>query len=69
MTALLDGTHPSPIDTVAMDIIRLLDEPAIGKIKNLRAEPFAQCGHLPQEEKPDRLNDLRVDFMHGWTDA
>lgn len=69
MTTLLDGTHPSPIDTMAMDIIRLLDKLGIGKITNLRAEPFAQCGHLAQEEQPDRVNDLRVDFMRGWTDA
>lgn len=33
---------------------------------HLRAEPISQCGHLPQEEQPDRVNALLLDFMEGW---
>jgi pimeloyl-ACP methyl ester carboxylesterase len=34
---------------------------------DLRAEPIARCGHLPQEEQPERVNELLVDFLRGWT--
>nr|WP_249744971.1 hypothetical protein [Burkholderia pyrrocinia] len=33
---------------------------------NLRAEPIAQCGHLPQEEQPERVNALLLDFLKQW---
>lgn len=33
---------------------------------NLRAEPIAQCGHLPQEEQPERVNALLLDFLEHW---
>jgi haloacetate dehalogenase len=33
---------------------------------HLRAEPIAQCGHLPQEEQPDRVNELLPDFLSDW---
>ncbi|MFJ1211747.1 alpha/beta fold hydrolase [Burkholderia pyrrocinia] len=33
---------------------------------NLRAEPIAQCGHLPQEEQPERVNALLLDFLKHW---
>jgi haloacetate dehalogenase len=33
---------------------------------HLRAEPIAQCGHLPQEEQPDRVNELLLDFLSDW---
>lgn len=36
---------------------------------DLRAEPIARCGHLPQEEQPERVNELLVDFLRGWTGA
>ncbi|AOK12801.1 MULTISPECIES: alpha/beta fold hydrolase [Burkholderia] len=34
---------------------------------NLRAEPIARCGHLPQEEQPERVNALLLEFLSGWT--
>ncbi|QBR01932.1 alpha/beta fold hydrolase [Paraburkholderia pallida] len=37
-----------------------------GMASNLRAEPIAQCGHLPQEEQPERVNALLLDFLKGW---
>ncbi|SHM15336.1 Pimeloyl-ACP methyl ester carboxylesterase [Rhodanobacter sp. OK091] len=37
-----------------------------GMAENLRAEPIAQCGHLPQEEQPEIVNRLLVDFLAGW---
>nr|WP_244100477.1 alpha/beta hydrolase [Burkholderia ambifaria] len=33
---------------------------------HLRAEPIAQCGHLPQEEQPERVNALLLDFLKSW---
>jgi haloacetate dehalogenase len=33
---------------------------------DLRAEPIARCGHLPQEEQPKIVNDLLLDFLNGW---
>jgi haloacetate dehalogenase len=38
-----------------------------GMATHLRAEPIAQCGHLPQEEQPDRVNELLLDFLSDWT--
>ncbi|KAF1036574.1 MAG: Soluble epoxide hydrolase [Burkholderia lata] len=38
-----------------------------GMASNLRAEPIAHCGHLPQEEQPERVNALLLDFLGGWT--
>jgi haloacetate dehalogenase len=38
-----------------------------GMANNLRAEPVSHCGHLPQEEQPERVNELLVDFLRGWT--
>jgi haloacetate dehalogenase len=32
----------------------------------LRAEPIEQCGHLPQEEQPARVNELLQEFLQGW---
>ena len=28
--------------------------------------PVPQCGHLPQEEQPDIVNKLLLDFLNGW---
>jgi pimeloyl-ACP methyl ester carboxylesterase len=28
--------------------------------------PIPQCGHLPQEERPDVVNKLLLDFLDGW---
>jgi haloacetate dehalogenase len=33
---------------------------------NLRAEPIPQCGHLPQEERPERVNQLFDEFFETW---
>jgi haloacetate dehalogenase len=38
-----------------------------GMATHLRAEPIAQCGHLPQEEQPEEVNRLLLDFLTGWT--
>nr|WP_249214423.1 alpha/beta hydrolase [Burkholderia cenocepacia] len=37
-----------------------------GMATHLRAEPIAQCGHLPHEEQPVRVNALLLDFLRGW---
>jgi haloacetate dehalogenase len=37
-----------------------------GMASNLRAESIAQCGHLPQEEQPERVNELLCDFLVEW---
>ena len=34
--------------------------------ENLRAEAIDQCGHLPQEEQPGRVNGLLLEFLEGW---
>jgi len=33
---------------------------------DLRAEPIAHCGHLPQEEQPEKVNALLLDFLDPW---
>jgi haloacetate dehalogenase len=33
---------------------------------NLRAEAIEQCGHLPHEEQPERVNRLLLEFLEGW---
>jgi haloacetate dehalogenase len=33
---------------------------------NVRAEPIAECGHLPHEEQPERVNGLLLEFLDGW---
>ena len=33
---------------------------------DLRAVPIPQCGHLPQEEQPERVNAELIDFLAGW---
>ncbi|MGF7134669.1 haloacetate dehalogenase [Paraburkholderia sp. EB58] len=37
-----------------------------GMASQLRAEPIPQCGHLPQEEQPERVNALLLDFLETW---
>lgn len=34
---------------------------------DLRAVPIPECGHLPQEEQPDRVNAELLAFLEGWT--
>lgn len=33
---------------------------------DLRAVPIPECGHLPQEEQPERVNAELIDFLAGW---
>lgn len=33
---------------------------------NVRFAPVEQCGHLPQEERPDQVNPALLDFLAGW---
>jgi len=33
---------------------------------NLRTHAIPRCGHLPQEERPEIVNDLLIDFLKGW---
>ena len=34
---------------------------------DLRTYAIPQCGHLPQEEQPDVVNKLLVEFLSGWS--
>jgi pimeloyl-ACP methyl ester carboxylesterase len=33
---------------------------------DLRFEAIEQCGHLPHEEQPERVNQLLLEFLQGW---
>jgi haloacetate dehalogenase len=33
---------------------------------DLRSHAIPQCGHLPQEEQPEIVNHLLLDFHEGW---
>jgi haloacetate dehalogenase len=33
---------------------------------NLRVNEIPRCGHLPQEEQPEIVNRLLLDFLDGW---
>jgi pimeloyl-ACP methyl ester carboxylesterase len=35
--------------------------------ENLKTAEIQQCGHLPQEEQPEIVNKLLVDFLDGWS--
>ena len=47
---------------------RLFDMKAIWSemAENLSAAPIRNCGHLPQEEQPEVVNKLLLDFLRGW---
>jgi haloacetate dehalogenase len=47
---------------------RLFDMKAIWSemAENLSAAPIRNCGHLPQEEQPEVVNKLLLDFLSGW---
>jgi haloacetate dehalogenase len=47
---------------------KLFDMPAVWAemAHNLRTEAIEECGHLPHEEQPDRVNGLLLDFLAGW---
>ena len=34
---------------------------------NLRTYAIPQCGHLPQEERPEIVNKLLLEFLSGWS--
>jgi haloacetate dehalogenase len=34
--------------------------------KNVRGVAIPRCGHLPQEEQPERVNQELRDFLNGW---
>jgi pimeloyl-ACP methyl ester carboxylesterase len=47
---------------------RLFDMKAIWRemAENLSVAPIERCGHLPQEEQPEAVNRLLLDFLDGW---
>jgi haloacetate dehalogenase len=47
---------------------KLFDMPAVWAemAHDVRAEEIKQCGHLPHEEQPERVNGLLLDFLSGW---
>ncbi len=47
---------------------RLFDMKAIWSemAENLTAAPIENCGHLPQEEQPEAVNKLLLEFLTGW---
>jgi haloacetate dehalogenase len=49
---------------------KLIDTPTVWAemAHNLRAEAIEQCGHLPHEEQPDRVNGLLLEFLAGADD-
>jgi haloacetate dehalogenase len=34
--------------------------------ENLKTASISQCGHLPQEEQPETVNNQLSDFLKGW---
>ncbi len=47
---------------------KLFDMPKIWKemADNLVTHAIPECGHLPQEEQPEIVNKLLLDFLQGW---
>jgi len=47
---------------------RMFDMPAVWAemAENLKTAEIPQCGHLPQEEQPEIVNKLLMDFLDGW---
>jgi haloacetate dehalogenase len=47
---------------------RLFDMKAIWSemSENLSVAAIENCGHLPQEEQPEVVNKLLLDFLRGW---
>jgi haloacetate dehalogenase len=48
---------------------KMFDMPAVWAemAVTVRAEAIDQCGHLPHEEQPARVNGLLLEFLAGWT--
>ncbi len=51
-----------PYARTASDTCRIAHRPQ----NRERAEPIAQCGHVPHEEQPERVNAPLLDFLRGW---
>ncbi|UXN66663.1 alpha/beta hydrolase (plasmid) [Phyllobacterium sp. A18/5-2] len=47
---------------------KMFDMPEVWRemAHNVRAEAIEQCGHLPHEEQPERVNGLLLEFLEGW---
>jgi haloacetate dehalogenase len=47
---------------------QMFDMPAVWAemAANLKTAAIPQCGHLPQEEQPEIVNKLLMDFLDGW---
>jgi pimeloyl-ACP methyl ester carboxylesterase len=47
---------------------QMFDMPAVWAemAENLKTAEIPQCGHLPQEERPEIVNKLLMDFLDGW---
>ena len=47
---------------------QLFDMPAVWAemADDLVTHAIPECGHLPQEEQPDIVNALLLDFLDGW---
>jgi haloacetate dehalogenase len=47
---------------------KMFDMPEVwaGMADDLRTASIEQCGHLPHEEQPGRVNELLLDFLDGW---
>src|SRR5260370_34474744 len=37
-----------------------------GLARNVRGVAIPECGHLPQEEQPERVNQELREFLRGW---
>jgi len=50
---------------------QMFDMPAVWAemAENLKTAELPQCGHLPQEEQPEIVNRLLMDFLDGWAGA
>jgi len=49
-------------------VAKMFDMDSVWKemASNLKTYSIPQCGHLPQEEQPEIVNKLLIDFLNGW---
>ncbi len=47
---------------------QMFDMPAVWAemAEKLQTVAIPQCGHFPQEEQPDIVNKVLIDFLNGW---
>jgi pimeloyl-ACP methyl ester carboxylesterase len=47
---------------------KMFDMPAVWRemAHEVRAEAIEQCGHLPHEEQPEKVNGLLLEFLESW---